>query len=538
MILMIVDDEELIRNGIAARINYLGYRFDKILQAGDGVEAIEMIDKMQENVDILITDIRMPDMDGLTLVRRARKINPGVQSIILSGYAEFDYAEQAIKEGVISYLLKPISNDALKDALDKAINNKNADILELEKNNRQEKTLREKNALLLEKDINRLLKMEDENVPERIQLENSIYEMTGGIIHDGDSIILLLIQIDSASYEKKQFIYGDTDLIRFSLCNIFNELVHRNSSLIVNNTDDPNQLFAVISVTDVRDIRQQAEQICVKLMSVLWEQMDLSVTIGVSTVNRVLCSETLRQAQNALLQRLSCGSGNLYFYDDIKELEIEKMPIAEMSLLEKYMERCDAGNIQAVLNEIFSEENAQRYSPSYLRVLWVRIINLFLKCDRGKLIDRTPLKKEQLLDFHVLDRFDSIMEAEDYLYHIILNCIGGEEHVDTDTRSKIELAANYIDQHYYEDIAINDLAEKYSMSPNYFSATFSKEKGVTTVNYIAKVRIDKACTLLRSTQKSVAEIAESVGYHDSQYFFKVFKRETGQTPLQYRNRFK
>ena len=105
---------------------------------------------------------------------------------------------------------------------------------------------------------------------------------------------------------------------------------------------------------------------------------------------------------------------------------------------------------------------------------------------------------------------------------------------DASSKDKILLAAQYIKKHYNENLAINSLAELYNMSPNYFSSVFKKELNQSAVNYITEVRMEKAREYLKDTDLSVIEIAERVGYEDSQYFFRVFKRTAGVTPLQFR----
>ncbi|MGB8455878.1 MAG: response regulator [Anaerocolumna sp.] len=114
--ILIADDEELIRKGIIARLEYLDIKPSAIYEAENGFQALELL--IKHKVDIIITDIRMADMDGLTLIKQTIPLYPKIQFIILSGYAEFAYAEQAIRLGVKAYLLKPISNEALKKAIE------------------------------------------------------------------------------------------------------------------------------------------------------------------------------------------------------------------------------------------------------------------------------------------------------------------------------------------------------------------------------------------------------------------------------------
>ncbi|BFK28962.1 helix-turn-helix domain-containing protein [Blautia producta] len=109
---------------------------------------------------------------------------------------------------------------------------------------------------------------------------------------------------------------------------------------------------------------------------------------------------------------------------------------------------------------------------------------------------------------------------------------------DASSKDKIQLATQYIKKHYNENLSINGLAELYNMSPNYFSSVFKRELDQSAVNYITEVRMEKAREYLKDTDLSVIEIAENVGYEDSQYFFRVFKKTTGVTPLQYRQQYR
>ena len=115
---LIVDDEQLIRQGLRARIEYLGIDVDEMFEADNGLMALGI--QEEHPIDLVITDIRMPDMDGLELIQEMQKKNNQLRFIVLSGYAEFSYAETAIRLGVKAYLLKPVSNDDLKEAFDKA----------------------------------------------------------------------------------------------------------------------------------------------------------------------------------------------------------------------------------------------------------------------------------------------------------------------------------------------------------------------------------------------------------------------------------
>lgn len=163
----------------------------------------------------------------------------------------------------------------------------------------------------------------------------------------------------------------------------------------------------------------------------------------------------------------------------------------------------------------------------------MRILNLLLKYYEPEI--RQYIGVEDLLhNFRVLDELCLPEKIHRYISEIVTDCISKRGMQDASSKDKILLAAQYIKKHYNENLAINSLAELYNMSPNYFSSVFKKELNQSAVNYITEVRMEKAREYLKDTDLSVIEIAERVGYEDSQYFFRVFKRTAGVTPLQFR----
>ncbi len=526
--MLIVDDEELIRQGIIARLEYLDLKPQAIYEAENGFQALDILKK--HKVDIVITDIRMADMDGLTLINKTIPLYPKIQFIILSGYAEFAYAEQAIRLGVKAYLLKPISNDALKKAIE--------DVLQkLEEGEQLSRTVSEgarsiieKKSYIFEKNINDLLR-----TTEIYTEKNNVYDTVDKEFPIKNKwIMVCIINIDGDSYEQKQFGYKDIDLIQFSVKNVFMELKTHCNRTIVNNLVNVNQLIAVLSSDREDSLRKEAEWLFNQLMNTFWKKMGISLTVGISSAKNILSAEGAKEAQEALLQRMIHGNSNLYFYHDIKLLSASNFPSSELNMLRQYIERHDAGNIEFLIHEIFSDEQIKKYNISYIRILWVRIIGILLKAENTAFSKDSKHMEKLVLNFEVLDSFQSLNELRSYLYSIILEGIQTTGDIDINSKNKIKLSIKYINDNYNQDIAINELADKFNMSPNYFSAVFKRETGQTTVNYIKDLRLKKACDYLIHSGKSVVEISKEVGYEDSQYFFKVFKKAIGQTPLQYR----
>lgn len=527
--ILIVDDEELIRKGIRARLEYLGFEFDSIQEANDGTMALGVLE--QERVDIVITDIRMVDMDGIELIRKSKPLYPHIQFIILSGYAEFAYAEQAINLGVSAYLLKPIANDQLKTTMDSVIQK----LLTAEKSNQTirlgQRILKKNNQYVLAKDLNALLHHPNPSKGEGLLLTQNI-KMHFPL--ENRKFMIGLINIDGESYNRNEFGYQDIKVIHFSVKNIFSEICIKSDKIITNKLSNTNQLFAILSNECEMTLRAEAEQLFSTLQGVLWNRMNISITIGISAIVSCLSMDGTREAQEAFKQRLIHGSGNMYFYNDIKLLSASSLPICELHMLGQYIERNDIGNIQAILNSIFSDERIQQYNVNYIRMMWVRIIGVLLK-STNRSVEKETKKAEQLVvDLDDLVGLASLSELREYLWTLMLDCLEMDGNKDINAKNKIQLAIKYIENHYNTEITINDLAERFTMSPNYFSSLFKKETGQTTINYIKELRVRKAQKSLIQSEKSVVDIAKEVGYEDSQYFFKVFKKATGQTPLHYR----
>ncbi len=526
--ILIADDEELIRQGIIARLEYLGFKPAAVYEAENGVRALDLLKK--HKVDIMITDIRMADMDGLTLIKRTRPLFPKLQFIILSGYAEFAYAQQAIRLGVKAYLLKPISNDALKKAMEEVL-------AELEEGKQLSRTVSEgtrsiveRQGYLFEKNINNLLRN-----PEGDKEAENIYDIVDKEFPlKNKRLTVGIVNIDGDSYEQRKFGYKDIDLIKFSIKNVFMEIKTYCHKIIVSSLADTNQLFAVISSGREEYLIKETEWLFTELINTLWKNMGVRLTIGISSVKDTLSAENAKEAQEAYLQRMIYARPGLYFYNHIKTPPAGHFPTSELNRLHQYIERHDAGNIEFLINEIFSDEKIKKYNVSYIRILWVRIADILLKAENTTFAKDSRNVEKLVLGLEVLNSFHSLKQFRSYLYSLILEGIQSDGDIDINSKNKIKLAIKYIHDNYNRDIAINEMAEKYNMSPNYFSAVFKRETGMTTMHFIKDLRLKKACEYLLYSDKSVVEISKEVGYEDSQYFFKVFKKAIGQTPLQYR----
>jgi two-component system response regulator YesN len=532
--LLIVDDEMLIRQGLRARLDYLKIKTDEIYEASNGTEALDTV--KNKDVDVVITDIRMPDMDGLTFIRKAKEYKNEIQFIVLSGYAEFAYAETAIRLGVKAFLLKPLSNDELQKTFQQIYEERETELLLKEKAQKAVKLSREQERYKLEKQINScIFNLHQESVSAK-KLWN-IAGFENGLRSEKKQelyVALAVVRLEKESFSGT-FELRDKELVKFTVKNVLDELEVDCDKIIVNAFSDYNQLYALFFSDNSRKMKNEIARSFLRMQPVLEEKLGIFISFGVSRIQHELTARSVRETESALKQRLIYGRSNLYFFEDIKLFSEKKFPMVQMNLLNQCIERNEMEKARVLIEEIFSEELAKTYGTTYLRIMWVRIINsIFHHLDKS---DEKEKKVEELLmNLNFPDQLQSIQEIRQRLWSLVEACSGTGQMPSTNAKSRIAQAVEYIEEHYNENIIINDLAERFEMSPNYFSSVFKKEMNQSAVNYITKLRLNHACQLLEESDMNVIDIAREVGYEEGQYFFRVFKKDTGMTPLQFRER--
>lgn len=516
--LMIVDDEALIRKGLRARIEYFAFHDLEIVEADSGREALELFG--DGGAELALVDISMPDMNGLELIAKAKEISPATRFILLSGHAEFSYAQQAIRLGVRAYLNKPVSNEELRGQIE--------DILrELREEDASSGTGRQDLTQAdPEKELNLFLSggARPESIcPGLCRQFPALFK--------GGAVYLGVIHIGSRDRDDRRLSHGQLNALRPVVRSLFMDAPCRCDRLIVNSYQNSQRLYALFVADHPEGLRRQAETVFLAVRQGFERRVNARVAMGVSRLVSVLSAESLAEARMALRQRNVHGRSNIYFYEDVSALETQPIPEAELELLRKHMTRGDRGGVRRQLERLFPEKQSESCKAVYLHVLWVRVLSLMMSVYGG--ID--PATTNHLLN--QMSRVEAMVDREEIVHtlsELTDICISRESGREMRAANKIGYALEYIREHFNEEIVINDLAARLDMSPSYFSSMFKKEAGQSTMQYITALRMERAKEYLTDSDLSVAVIAKNVGYEDSQYFFRVFKKTTGMTPLQYR----
>ena len=532
--LILVDDESEICQGLREVVPFESLGFTVVGEAGNGVEALRLCESVAP--DLIITDIRMPLMDGLTLCRNARAILPTAQFIILSGYDEFEYARQAIEVKTMGYLLKPISSaefvevlKSAKTALDEEFS-KRRDIRNLREH------FRESLPLLREMLLTSLL---SGGVP--IESARESAEKYGIPLHAKNYAVALLRIGEPNAVDG----ISDPELLRFAVRNILCEVL---SERMPGNAP---QVFIHNGMLAALFLLQNDEELSFAQIIAHLEDARKSIRyylacplfIGVSAVCENLSGvpAAARQALTALDQCTLTQEEQVLCIADIEQNSAQALTIDEFSLRQLVNSMKAGENVQAksALASLMEACRNAPPSPKTYQTYLLEILMSFMRVVSELSLDSDAL--DFMVDectqafFHACPRVD---EAEALLLRLLqltMNAI--QSHRLTSSLKLASEAEQYLQENYAQpDMTLEQLCLHLHISPSYFSMIFKKETKKTFHQYLTELRMNRAVTLLSSTELKTAEIAAQVGLPDPSYFSYCFKKHFGFPPSGARKR--
>ena len=529
----LVEDEIIIREAIHKMIPWAEYGFELIGEAKDGEMALPLIKKSKP--DVLITDIKMPFMDGLTLSRLVKKDLPNTKIIIISGYDDFDYARQAITLGIEQYLLKPISKDEFLEVLEgirSKYKKENEQKLYYQKFENEIKAY-EKNA---QSDFFELLVSED------VDLQR-IYEQADRLQIDIMAQCYNLVLFDIGAKSDYQNV-GD----RYS--NDAADVQNKIDEFFINNRSYQlfrNQQFnyAVLIKGDENEIGQITAE-CIEFLKTTFEQngtLEWFVCAGKSVERLSMMSECYKEAMKSFAYRY-LGYRYVFSYENIEKTEKDE----DMNLQNIDM---NAVKQEIIYNFLFNalDEEVDSFVKNYLQMIggeamrskmFQQYILLNLHFCLTSFAEKLGYDKTEIddsLKFIVDERIKSTEDLEKIIGSILRKGIRlREERSKGRNQSVIRTALQYMEENFTDDsLTLNRVADVANVSANHFSALFSQKMGQTFIEYLTQLRMSRAKEQLRCTDMRSGEIALEVGYKDPHYFSFLFKKTQGCTPSEYRN---
>lgn len=493
--ILVVEDELYARESLMKQLREYDTEGQfQIWQASNGKEGEALFKEHQP--ELVMTDIRMPKMNGLKLLEKIREEDTKTQVVIISAYSDFEYARCALTHGAVDYLLKPIENTALGECLDKFV-----------QKNRNEK----KEALITGQDI--VTQFIANSIRKESYLSFVEESMFRKIYH---AYQITAVRFYDKKPEWQNFlaeieeIYGNSfwTQVRFLEMDF--------------------DIWVLVTVPG-----QENSFFWRKLCRVMSEK-GYPISMGVSEIQKEAgkVKSAYWEAREALKYKIY-GEG-IYFAEKLKKESLGTYYLTkarENAFLEALQNGNEKGT-KTIIHTIFEELKGQgMVRAECLGLLYSRLTILFYQAieeswQEGEAIERTNAG---------ILRFSSLDDMERFLLNIIRNiCRMKAKPLGENRKEIVDILTEYVMEHYNQDISLKELAEKILfMNQDYLSHLFAEKKGISFSNFLRQIRMEHAKELLEKENFSVTEVASMTGYNDTSQFIRFFKQETGMTPKKY-----
>lgn len=529
---LIADDEKKVCQLIKMLVEWEKLSMEVIGVANNGCEALEII--KEKNPDIVITDIRMPGLNGLEMIEEVREHRMKTKFVIISGYREFKYAQAAVRYGVNEYLLKPIRQEELLQTLE---NLKEKFELQNEKANTEEQMRKqlEFNRIKLRRGLFFDILFQGGAKKEKLTISN-INEDYGYDFKEG-FFQAVCIRLDHAEriYHSSSEILEEKSihLVKQELFDYCYEIgaVYENGVLytVLNYAKES----VLLVKKGIKNLLSES-----LMQDAIYQQLDVTVGAGNVTEDISGLMDSFRHAEYAYQQRILNGVGKVYeCTQDLKSSLVESAIFQEFNNSFIFaITNLNVEQIQKVLDQLKRNllERENTFGHEILQMT-KEVCNLYLLCMRSNnlMIENGDSFIQDFNEY--ADDCNSIQELFHHLSKTILDSVSAIiDDRKQETTKPIRLAKQYIEANYMNSITIDEVSLKVGFSASHFSTMFKKETGVTFLEYLSSIRMKHAKELLKGGNKNIASICEEVGYSDVKYFTKSFRKYTGLKPNEYR----
>lgn len=542
---MIIEDEEDIRLGLVECIPWDELGFEVVGQACDGEEALLIIPSVAP--DVIVTDIRMPGMDGLELMERLYSIGSKIKIVILSGYSDFEYAKKGVDFGASAYLLKPTKDEEIIDVfnrLKEELDNQNneRDIIDkyLSKTDENSILLKEKLVLKLFEGYEKI----DEN-----EIINKLLNF--GFKPDYYYFVIIL------QFEKeKEFLEDIKKISKEDYIILFEDVISKKISGIVSVVEvlfskEYSECKILISSGKIID-KKEGKEITEEIIEVFINETKLKddaknlITVGVGGVVKGITNSIKSKdgAIKALNNRFYKGMGTIIHINECKELlglamyKTKQIDIyKENELRNNLIEAIFLGNDNSITpqNEKYFEFFKKNNFDAELTYIKIGefIFQLVSKLKEKEIEVKDIFDNEALYKKIANNQtFDDLKKWVNEFSHRILKLIKNIQYFKMEPIKKVII---YIEENYMNKINLEELADIAYMSSSYFSRFFKQKTDMNIKDFIIETRINKAKELLLNPEKKVYEVSSFVGYDDYRHFCKVFKVKEGISPTKFRD---
>ncbi|WHH59093.1 response regulator [Petroclostridium sp. X23] len=525
---LVADDEKWIRKAIVKRVLSCGLAVKIAAEAEDGQEAYELA--LNTKPDIIITDIKMPCMNGLQLIERLKDQLPRTKFIIISGYADFEYARSALQLKVCQYILKTVDDHELREALEQAIQQiKDEDMTAGQINTLQTKLV-ERTHILQRHFIQQMVSSNRFSKEYTQRMVDNL-----GLPFEEDTYFcVLVLEIDTSITENQ-----DINKMLNSISNFFTKYDYR--GFVFENMQGYNELNILLYSADMSQLDKiHLFDLTKKLKEIFKKTFSLA---GISNTYQsyLELNKAYIEAIDALKNKnlLKNKKTHCIYYQDIRAydslIDYQYFTAADERTLAYHIESGSIDDIASCITAVFDKIKASaQISTKILMKLYYEVILLL-----ERVLAKYQLSVEDVLevDFLSLINVPKTSTAEELETLLASFSTKVAQYLATLENDNPRIIFNnikhYIDTNYFEPITLDSITQKFFISKTFFNKLFKKETNMTFVSYLTKIRMENALELLQHNQLKVNEVAKMVGYSDPLYFGQVFKKHFGVLPSEY-----
>lgn len=518
---MIVEDNAIYRYAIKSIIQWEDYGFELTTEAINGKQAFDYI--QERHYDLVITDISMPEMNGLDLIQQTKQLYPAIKFVALSSFDEFKFVKEAMKLGAEDYLLK---HDLETESLIKVLEQVKSTIL---KDKEKLANAHASDVHLSNFSIRKLIlgeHMPDHEINQALSYIQNKLRRPPYRVH--------LLHINANKYEE---VAADSMLSKARM-NFVDSIAqeHENVYSIALSEQKVVVIQSFPHEKSESRIGQAARELADRFI-LNAKSIHLSVSVGISQMGMNISDipSLYQQAEANVFQKIYADKERIFSFHESQgtsspEVNLHHALMAQLALAFKSE---DMSVIEDKVSYIFDTIKSSRLDMKNVTRLLFDLFALLpvVAAERKMMLNSMNHWHDVLLDS--LENLEPIREIKEYF----LSCcrqIFGHKEVTQSYRKDIQLARDYIHAHYNENISVADISRVLNLSPNYLSKLFRSETGIRIVEYINQYRIEAAKKLLRETNLKVYEVGEKTGFQETSYFCKVFKEITGITVSEYR----
>lgn len=530
--LMVVDDEPVIREGIVNAVDWDALGIEVVGTAGNGRDG--MARALTGKPDIVITDIRMPIVDGLHFARELKEKLPKVRVVFLTGYSEFEYAREAVRIGAADYLLKPVNTEdltRLAGRLANEVRQENATVV-----NRTQKTalLKENLPMMRNRCVKRFFHGELE--------ENSFVDRAGtlGMEFPGPEYQVIILCID---YYYQLIASGEREagLLKYAMSNIAEEILGNCGSVSICDEGEARLMVILSTAQETKRIARS----CKELQFCMRKYYGVSVSVGIG--KKVGCVSKLKQsyqsADEAVEERIRQGSSQIIVKDDDGKMGVSHTrlflnPEEEQELADAF-KLLDKERVYDALELIFQkyvmqQDVGRRGTEQFCMYL---VLTVMRQLEHFSVSPETTLGKNYYY-YNEISKYETAEDLEMWMKDIYSAALAAlDQQKNHKYKGIVASGMSYAMDHFTESIQVADVAQAVYVTPNYFSRVFKEETGENFTDWLNKYRIEQAKKRMDTEPETkVYTIAEETGFSDYKYFAFIFKKYTGYTPTSYRNR--